>query len=274
MCIFDDFLTANECSLLRALGRPRLTSTLIEEGRSDPIRTSSGCWMPRGVDTRAWSDSDASQKHRQLMCAIEERIAHATALPVRNGEPCQLLLYGPGDEYRLHPDYLDEKNDAEELHNGGQRAATFVVYLSTVAEECGGATVFPRSPPPPPPPASRKAEGGRRGDRRRRRRDDRHGGINLRQGGVSQPHPTPLRIRPVEGRGVLWHNTTPDGRVDYISKHAGEPLLFPSTGGTRGGGGGGTIDDTNAMPEKWLLTKWIRERSFSIDEEAAKSDGF
>jgi hypothetical protein len=62
--------------------------------------------------------------------------------------------------------------------------------------------------------------------------------------------------------------------VDYISKHAGEPLLFPSTGGTRGGGGGGTIDDTNAMPEKWLLTKWIRERPFSIDEEAAKSDGF
>jgi hypothetical protein len=68
----------------------------------------------------------------------------------------------------LHPDYLDEKIDAEELQNGGQRAATFIIYLSTVGEDLGGETVFPRSPQPPS--ISRRFSR----KRRRRQRGDRH----------------------------------------------------------------------------------------------------
>ena len=119
-----------------------------------------------------------------------------------------------------------------------------------------------------------------------------------------------LRIQPVEGRGVLWHNTLPGGDIDELSIHAGEPLVplvIPppalSREGTSGsnyngsssGGGsssgssssgsnsgsnsgssssGSNNSGSNGPPEKWLFTKWLRAQPFEVDEAAAAQDGF
>ena len=69
---------------------------------------------------------------------------HASGIPRAHGEPCQVLRYRPGEEYKRHPDFFDPA-DTEELRNGGQRMATFIIYLSTLPRSSGGSTVFPRT---------------------------------------------------------------------------------------------------------------------------------
>lgn len=225
---------------------PRMRPTLVDEGHLDSMRTSSGCWVPRADMHRAWSGSASSQRHRLLMKSIEERIADATGVPIEHGEPCQLLRYTHGQEYKLHPDFLS-RADGAELRNGGQRIATFIVYLNTVPESSGGATLFPRRTP--------------------MRREDRG---SLRRGaGPKERARTDsidaVRIQPVEGRAVLWHNTLPDGRADVLSLHASEPLRAACA----------NLSIPHANPaEKWVLSKWLRERPFGADEDAAAAEGF
>lgn len=64
-------------------------------------------------------------------------------LPVENGEPFTILRYGIGDEYKAHRDYYEptSKGHASGLDLGGQRLATFLVFLNDVEE--GGSTDFP-----------------------------------------------------------------------------------------------------------------------------------
>jgi prolyl 4-hydroxylase len=80
---------------------------------------------------------------RQLVSSVEERIAHATGVPLAHGEPSQVLRYGRGQQYTLHPDFFDPKDD-KQLANGGNRQATMLIYLNTLDEADGGATHFPK----------------------------------------------------------------------------------------------------------------------------------
>ena len=76
---------------------------------------------------------------------IYKRIAQATKIPEKNGESAQILYYQVGAEYRPHYDYFDPSTTGGLTHlaRGGQRIATFLVYLNTVEE--GGETIFPRA---------------------------------------------------------------------------------------------------------------------------------
>ena len=75
---------------------------------------------------------------------VERRLAALAHWPVERGEPFQLQRYGIGNEYRAHFDWLnpDAAGHRAHLARGGQRLATFILYLSEV--EQGGATVFPK----------------------------------------------------------------------------------------------------------------------------------
>ena len=134
----------------------------------------------------------------------------------------------PGQRYEVHPDFFDPR-DREELENGGQRIVTCLLYLSTLPFGAGGATWFPEA----------DAAGRGRG----------------------------LRIRPVEGRAIIFHNTLPDGSIDHRSVHAGEVVRRQHR-------------DSHAVPqqdqqarrppppEKWLLSKWLRQRPYHVDTDA------
>ncbi len=80
-----------------------------------------------------------------VVASIERRIADLTHLPVENGEPIAVLHYGAGDEYRPHYDYFDPRVPGRDvpLSRGGQRLATFMIYLSSVS--AGGQTRFPEN---------------------------------------------------------------------------------------------------------------------------------
>lgn len=74
---------------------------------------------------------------------IDRRLAALAHWSPECSEPFQLQKYGPAQEYRPHYDWLDPDSAGHRAHlaRGGQRLATFVLYLCDV--EQGGGTVFP-----------------------------------------------------------------------------------------------------------------------------------
>jgi prolyl 4-hydroxylase len=75
---------------------------------------------------------------------IDRRLAALAHWAPECSEPFQLQKYGPTQEYRPHYDWLDPDSAGHRAHlaRGGQRLATFVLYLCDVAQ--GGGTVFPQ----------------------------------------------------------------------------------------------------------------------------------
>lgn len=75
---------------------------------------------------------------------MEQRIAEMTHWDRDALEPCSVIRYEPGEEYKPHVDYFNAEQMEQEHRAGsdfgGQRIATFLVYLR--APEAGGETVY------------------------------------------------------------------------------------------------------------------------------------
>ena len=142
VCLFEGFLSQSECQELIRVAKRRLEPCRLSRETTGVTRTARGCWLPRGDAHSLWPTG--MERAQAVVAAIEDRIAHATAIPASHGEPCQLLYYSDGDEYSLHPDAFDP-SDRGALRNGGQRHATFLAYLNSVPEAGGGATLFPEA---------------------------------------------------------------------------------------------------------------------------------
>jgi prolyl 4-hydroxylase len=78
-----------------------------------------------------------------VILLVRAKIAAAAGAAVGALEPCQILHYAPGQEFSPHYDFIDDATPghAAELARGGQRVATFLVYLNEGYE--GGMTSFP-----------------------------------------------------------------------------------------------------------------------------------
>jgi prolyl 4-hydroxylase len=120
------FLTRDECAFLARLARPRLQPAVVIDPRTGqyvrhPVRTAHSVGFPFVDEGPA-------------LHAINRRIAAATGTSYEQGEPTQILSYGPGQEYKLHSDAL--------ASDPNQRVGTFLITLEDQFE--GGATLFPR----------------------------------------------------------------------------------------------------------------------------------
>jgi len=125
--VFDNFLSDDECDLFIEYAKPRLErAKVISGGKSvvSDIRTNQLAHMN--------TTGDSFQK------AVIERAAKLIGLPPEKCERLSVLHYGIGEEYKTHTDCLDTKAFPSK---GGQRVATFLIYLNTV--EAGGETRFP-----------------------------------------------------------------------------------------------------------------------------------
>lgn len=132
--VLGDFLSDGECDALTEYGSARLE-------RSPVVADN-----PSGVGIHANRTSRGAMLQRaetEMVARIEARIASLIGWPVANGEGLQILRYEPGNEYRPHHDWFDptQPGGRKHLERGGQRVASFIMYLSDV--EQGGATVFP-----------------------------------------------------------------------------------------------------------------------------------
>lgn len=133
---FRDFLTDEECDYIINLASPELERSRVlasnKEGAIDDRRTSKGMFFP-------------THSQDPIVRSIEKKISKITEIPMKNGEGLQVLHYGVGDEFQPHHDYFDPSmpGGSESLARGGQRVATFILYLNT--PEQGGETVFPEA---------------------------------------------------------------------------------------------------------------------------------
>ena len=186
--LYHNFLSDKECDWLIQEARPLLIRSQVvgdtaTGSKLDDRRTSEGMFF-------------ANSHRGAVLDNVEKRIAKLTGMPRENGENVQVLHYAVGAEYVPHYDYFDPRYSAEERHfqRGGQRVASFIMYLNTV--QAGGETIFPR--------------------------------LNI-------------KVKPVRGNALLFYNCDERGVIDPRTLHGGAPVL------------GG---------EKWIATKWIRERKF------------
>lgn len=123
----ESLFTQEECAYLVAAGVPMLQPSVVV----DPV---SGRMIPHPV-----RKSDAAifgvYSEDLVVSALNKRIAALSGTHPAQGEPLQLLRYGPGGEYRAHMDALGNEPN--------QRIATVLVYLVGGFE--GGETRFLRT---------------------------------------------------------------------------------------------------------------------------------
>lgn len=132
--VVDDFLSDLECFLMIEQVKDKMEiSQVVDVNTGEAVkhdnRTSSGSWIHRGAN--------------QFVESIERRIAHLLNYPYVNGEMLQIMRYEANQYYRPHFDYFIEDQAGTPVHlkRGGQRVATFIMYLNTPIK--GGSTNFP-----------------------------------------------------------------------------------------------------------------------------------
>jgi prolyl 4-hydroxylase len=132
--LLGNVLSDEECDALCAHAAQRLTRSPVvgdADGATqvDAARTSRGAMLARG--------------ETELIARIDARLAALARWPVERAEGLQVQYYERSHEYRPHYDWFDPAlpGPRKHLERGGQRVATFVLYLCDV--EQGGATSFP-----------------------------------------------------------------------------------------------------------------------------------
>jgi len=132
--LFDNFLSYEECYELIEGAQHRIApSTVMDNETGKPVphphRTNTGSYYLKG--------------ETPLVERLETRVSKLLNWPVSHGEPFQVFHYEYEQEFRPHFDYFDPSISGSKVHleKGGQRLATFILYLCT--PENGGTTIFP-----------------------------------------------------------------------------------------------------------------------------------
>ena len=123
-----------ECSHIAALAMPHLKpSRVISDqlgGAANAGRSSEGMNFHHGL-------------RDVVVTTVIRRLCDLAGCEFSHTEALTALMYIPGAQYRVHPDYFppDSIGGQQQLDNGGQRIKTVVCYLNEVAG--GGETGFP-----------------------------------------------------------------------------------------------------------------------------------
>jgi prolyl 4-hydroxylase len=136
IAVLANVLSAEECSRLIALARPRLTpSTVVDpvtgENRVAEHRNSEGMFF--------------ALCETPFIAELDARFSRIMNSPMDHGEGLQVLRYGPGTRSTPHFDFLVPNNAANQqsLRRSGQRVSSLVAYLNDVPG--GGETTFPHA---------------------------------------------------------------------------------------------------------------------------------
>jgi len=132
--VIEGCLSPAECDWLIARAKPKLHRALVY----DPDL---GGGLKETARTNSSTAFSIAQSDVVLMLA-RARIEAITRAP--RLEATSILHYAPGEEFKRHYDFFDSaiQGHMRELEKGGQRVATFLVYLNDDFE--GGETEFPR----------------------------------------------------------------------------------------------------------------------------------
>lgn len=127
------FLSDEECLYIQCLGGPDVAPSISVDIHGQTHQN----------QTRTSYDFTFTPECEQLyLNLLQRRLAGAAGLPLNFAEQLIILRYLPGQEYKLHRDFLPETHFIPVAAGGsGQRLRTVVSYLNTPA--AGGDTAFP-----------------------------------------------------------------------------------------------------------------------------------
>ncbi|XP_055381412.1 prolyl 4-hydroxylase subunit alpha-2-like [Condylostylus longicornis] len=133
--IFHDVLYENEIEMLQLMSMGLLSRATVYDAKESKSvlshsRTSKHGWL--------YDDMDP------LLNILNQRMEDMTDMTMETSEALQVMNYGIGGHYDIHPDYLNEPKENETGYanlSWGNRVATLLFYMSNV--EQGGSTVFP-----------------------------------------------------------------------------------------------------------------------------------
>jgi len=131
--INDNFLTDEECSHIINLAEKSFSPSQVTSGENDVIDKNSRSSYSASIDS-AYDDT---------IRLIEDRVSKLVGVDKGHIEPLQVVRYTKGQQFKPHFDFFDIKTDESRLKSG-QRIHTFLIYLNTIPENYGGATVFPK----------------------------------------------------------------------------------------------------------------------------------
>nr|CAB3493126.1 unnamed protein product [Digitaria exilis] len=132
----------------------------------------------------------ASEDPTGTLAEVEKKIARATMIPRKHGEPFNVLRYEIGQRYASHYDAFDP---AQYGPQKSQRVASFLLYLTDVEE--GGETMFPYE-----------------------------NGENM-DIGYDYEKCIGLKVKPRKGDGLLFYSLMVNGTIDPTSLHGSCPVM-------------------------------------------------
>jgi len=131
-----EFLRPEERQILLDMAKDKYSrSTILIDGEltHNPRRTSQTATL---TDNGCWEKVANAEIE-----AIYRRVCILLGCSKRQIEGLMVVKYEEGEEFKEHYDYF-EAGDELALDNGGQRIATFFVWLNDLEEDSGGETEF------------------------------------------------------------------------------------------------------------------------------------
>ena len=220
----DNFFSAEECDFYKSLMDP--SNTNGHETKAVQVRspTFSSYSLSRRTSTTWFC------RYEEVPIFLSKAHHLLNNVNLSQMEEPQLVRYRSGEEFSWHYDEIP----SSQLHNGGQRLATLLVYLNDLDEDRGGGTVFRDL-------TALKTSINPRGDYSGRGR-----------GKQTKSNTTQLTVRPTKGTALLFFPSFKDGTPDLRTLHKGEVAL-----------------DT-----KMIAQLWVHEREYlaSVPEGNLQSD--
>ena len=136
--------TVSQIGAVRGFAPAGFSEWLISRAAEQLLPAVAYCAHAGAVSTASEFEFGAQQRD-VVLAIMQERAARLTQVSVERHEPPNVISYEPGQEFRLHADFLDP-NIVElhaELRHLGQRVATIVTYLNEDFE--GAETYFPKA---------------------------------------------------------------------------------------------------------------------------------
>lgn len=133
VCVFDDFVTIDECLHIIELAEGRMDDALVS-------RLGSNSASDRRTGQVAWVKHDETSIVRGLV----KRVGDLVGVHPLHAENLQVVHYAETQEYKAHYDAWDinTPKGQEKTAAGGNRAVTALMYLNEV--DGGGGTGFPK----------------------------------------------------------------------------------------------------------------------------------